>query len=147
METDVKSYKEPVLVQEQIPNSPNYKKMLFVIMGGALLVIILLAIGFLLRQKGFADNKGNYDPYAVLRSSHPKIEAKTFSDNSIDFVLHSDKPDEKLTVPVTVTLKTEPGSNLKSAIGANGHVLKAWVCGVNLFCVDVDAYENIIHVQ
>ncbi len=147
MKIDVKSYQELVIVQEQIPNRPNYKRMLFGIIGGALLVIILLAFCFLLRHKGFADNKGNYDQYAVQRSSHPKIEAKTFSDNSIDFVLHSDKPDEKLTVPVTVTLKTEPGSNLKSAIGANGHALKSWVCGVNLFCVDVDAYENIIHVQ
>jgi len=143
----LKTYKEPVIVQEQIPNSPNYKKMLFGIIGVALLVIILLAVGFLLRHKGFTDNKGSYDPYVEQRSSHPKIEVKTFSDNSIDFVLHGDKPDEKLTVPVTVTLKTEPGSYLKSAIGANGHVLKAWVCGVNLFCVDVDAYENIIHVQ
>jgi len=147
METDVKSYKEPVIVQGQSPNRPNHKKMLFGIIGGALLVIILLAVGFLLRNKGFADNKGSYDPNAVLRPSHTKIESKTLSDNSIDFVLHSDKPDEKLTVPVTVTLKTEPGSNVKSATGANGHVLKAWVCGVNLFCVDVDAYENIIHVQ
>ena len=147
METDIKSYKEPAIVKEQIPNRPNYKKMLWGFTGGSLLVIILLAAGFLLRYKGFADNNGNYDPSAELRPSHPKVEAKTFSDNSIDFVLHSDKPDEKLTAPVTVTLKTEPGSNLKSAIGANGHVLKAWVCGVNLFCVNVDAYENIIHVQ
>ena len=147
METNVKAYKKTVIVQEQIPNRPNHIKILFGIIGGALLVIILLTVGFLLRHKGFAENKGSYDPYVEQVSSHPKIEAKTFSDNSIDFVLHSDKPDEKLTIPVTVTLKTEPGSNLKSAIGANGHVLKAWICGVNLFCVDVDAYENIIHVQ
>jgi len=143
----LKTYKEPVIVQEQILNRPNHNKILFGIIGGALLVIILLTVGFLLRHKGFANNEVNYVPNAVLRSSHPNIKAKTFSDNSIDFVLHSDKPDEKLTIPVTVTLKTEPGSNLKSAIGANGHVLKAWICGVNLFCVDVDAYENIIHVQ
>ena len=143
----LKTYKEPVIVQEQMPNSPNYKKIFFGIIGGALLVIILLIVVFLFRHKRFAANNGSYGPYVEQRSSHPKIESKTFSDNSIDFVLHSDKPDEKLTAPLMVTLKTEPGSNLKSAIGANGHVLKAWGCGVNLFCVDVDAYENIIHVQ
>ena len=72
----LKTYKEPVIVQEQMPNSPNYKKMLFGIIGGALLVIILLIVGFLFKHKRFAANNGSYGPYVEQRSSHPKIEVK-----------------------------------------------------------------------
>lgn len=71
--------KEEVIVQGPIPNKPDHKKMLLGIMGGALLVIILLAVGFLLRHKGGTENKGGYDPYAVLRNLNPNPEAVTKS--------------------------------------------------------------------
>ena len=84
--------------------------------------------------------------YMSLRA-RTKIETKTFTEDSIDLVLHSGKPEGKLSEPVTVVIKTEAGVSLGSASGADGHILKAWACAADELCVDADAYEKTIHVQ
>ncbi len=84
--------------------------------------------------------------YMSLRA-RTKIETRAFSEDSIDFVLHSDKPREKLPQPVTVVVKTEDRAVVRSAAAADGHALKAWPCAASLICVDVDAYDENIHLQ
>jgi peptidoglycan/xylan/chitin deacetylase (PgdA/CDA1 family) len=93
----------------------------------------------------WVDTFSNIFEYMSLRS-RAKIETKTFTENSIDFVLHSNGMEGKLTEPLTVVIKTEKGVILKSASGAEGHILKAWPCAENQVCVDADSYDENIHV-
>ena len=74
------------------------------------------------------------------------IEIKGFSSNSADFVLHGNIPGKKLTRSLTVVLKMNVGAAV-SAQTESGHKLKTWVCAVDRLCVDVDSYDENIHVQ
>lgn len=94
----------------------------------------------------WVDTFSNVFNYMSLRKQ-TKIETKGFTDNSIDFILHSDKPGANLSLPLTVIVKTEPGVSVKSASEADGHALKAWSCASDKLCIDVDSYEKNIHVQ
>ena len=94
----------------------------------------------------WVDTFSNIFDYMVLRS-HTTVETKSFSRDSIDFVLHNNALKEKLSVPLTVAVNIEAGGNLKSASGADGRALKAWLCAADRFCVDVDSYDENIHVK
>jgi hypothetical protein len=84
--------------------------------------------------------------YLSLRS-RTKIETKSFTQDSIDFVLHHDQAPEKLSMPLTVIIKTEQGVHVLSATASDGHTIKAWPCELDKICADVDAFEENIHVQ
>ena len=84
--------------------------------------------------------------YMFLRSQ-TTVETRGFTGNSIDFVLHNNKQGEKLSAPLTVVVKLEDGEGLKSAKAADGHVLKAWPCAASELCIDVDTYDQNVHVQ
>ncbi|MDE1920770.1 MAG: polysaccharide deacetylase family protein [Candidatus Omnitrophica bacterium] len=83
----------------------------------------------------------------MAQRAHAKIETRSSAAGSIDFVLHSDNPKEKLSVPLTVVVKEPEGANFKSAVGRDNHPLKAWSCAASKLCVDVDAYEENVHVE
>jgi hypothetical protein len=89
----------------------------------------------------WVDTFSNVFDYLSQRAQS-KIETKNSTAGSIDFVLHGNDPQEKLTLPLTVIVKTLPGAKLKRAQSADGHVLKAWGCAEDKLCVDVDAYEE-----
>jgi hypothetical protein len=74
------------------------------------------------------------------------IETKDSTANSIDFLLHANTPKAKLTVPLTVVVKTQAADNVKSVTTADGRQLKAWPCGPEKLCVDVDSFNDTIHV-
>jgi peptidoglycan/xylan/chitin deacetylase (PgdA/CDA1 family) len=93
----------------------------------------------------WVDTFSNIFDYMSLRSQ-TKIETKNFTADSIDFDLHNDNPQAKLSVPLTVIVKTDAGVGVKSAGGASGHVIKAWACDTGKLCVDVDAYDENIHL-
>jgi len=84
----------------------------------------------------------------LARRKNTTIETTTSGNNSVDFILHAAKP-EKLPQPLTVVIKTPAGSTLSSASAAatDGHQLKAWNCETDKICVDVDAYEEGVHLQ
>jgi len=84
--------------------------------------------------------------YLSLRS-HTTVEIKNFTADAVDFVLHNDQPQVKLSSPLTVILKTQTGLNVPSVQGADGHKIKAWSCDTDKLCVDVDSYEENIHLQ
>jgi peptidoglycan/xylan/chitin deacetylase (PgdA/CDA1 family) len=83
--------------------------------------------------------------YLLLRTK-TKVKISHFTSDTIDFVLHQDGPQVKLSVPLTVIIKTEAGASFQSATSADGRALKAWVCAADKLCIDVDSYENV-HVQ
>lgn len=84
--------------------------------------------------------------YMSLRAQ-TKIETKAFTSDSVDFVLHNDKMQKKLSLPLTVIIKTATGGSVKSVSSADGHMLKGWVCATDNLCIDVDSYDQNIHVQ
>jgi len=84
--------------------------------------------------------------YLSLRK-HASIQNKSFSNDSADFVLHNDSPGIKLSYPLTVVLKVKGKVNVKSAQTASHHQLKVWSCDINQLCVDVDSYNDNIHVE
>jgi tetratricopeptide (TPR) repeat protein len=84
--------------------------------------------------------------YMRLRSA-TTIETQAFSDGSADFVLRTDSPVKKLLLPLTVVLKTPEGAKLISVHTAAGHKIWTWSCAVDRLCVDVDAYDDPIHVE
>jgi hypothetical protein len=94
----------------------------------------------------WVDTFSNVFNYMSLRAQ-TKIETKSFTDNSIDFILHGNNVKGQLTVPLTVVIKTQAGVSLKSVQGADGRNLKAWPCGADKLCVDADSYDEKIHVQ
>lgn len=79
--------------------------------------------------------------------THTKIETKHFTADSIDFVLHCDKPQEKLSRPLTVIVKTPSGVHVTSAREGDVRTVKAWVCANDKLCVDVDSYEETTHLE
>ncbi len=83
----------------------------------------------------------------MSRRALTKIETKGFTEDTIDFVLHNDRSREKLSVPLTVVIRVQPGESVESANGANGRKFKAWNCAADKICVDVDAYDEKVHVQ
>jgi hypothetical protein len=94
----------------------------------------------------WVDTFSNVFEYMSLRA-RTKIKTKVFTEDSIDFVLHSDKSEGKLSIPLTVVIKIETGVSVKSASSADGHALKAWSCATDQVCVDADSYDDNIHVQ
>ncbi|MFI5205415.1 MAG: hypothetical protein ACHQVK_00585, partial [Candidatus Paceibacterales bacterium] len=84
--------------------------------------------------------------YMFLRSQ-TTIETKSLTKNTLVFVLHNNDQKAILSLPLTVVIKTNAGDSLKSASGEDGHALKAWACGADKLCVDVDSYDENIHVQ
>ena len=94
----------------------------------------------------WVDTFSNIFNYMAQRKD-TKIETKSFTANSIDFVLHSDKPQVKLSHPLTVIVKVLSGSSVKSAKSADGHPLKAWVCASDHLCIDVNTYDEDINMQ
>ena len=93
----------------------------------------------------YVDTFSHVFEYLRLRVN-TKIDIKSFSTNSADFALHSDIPGKKLTRPLTVVLKAHVGANV-SAQAANGRKLKMWSCAIDKLCVDVDFYDENIHIQ
>ena len=85
------------------------------------------------REQNSAEIKKSYAKYDLLPS--------------IDFVLQNNGTPSKLSVPLTVVIKLEAGSHLKSAQGAGNRALKAWSCALDELCVNVDSYDENIHVQ
>ena len=94
----------------------------------------------------WVDTFSNIFEYLFARSQ-TKIETKNFISHSIDFVLHNDTPGKKLSEPLTVVITTGEGTSVRSAQSADGHALKAWSCAADKICVDVDSYDQNIHVQ
>jgi len=83
----------------------------------------------------------------VWRVAQTNIVIKMFSDNSAEFVLQGTPQHVKLALPLTVVLKAQEGVKVKSAQAQDGHTLKAWTCASSRLCVDVDAYDEDVHVQ
>ena len=94
----------------------------------------------------WVDTFSNIFKYLSQRK-HAKIETKLLTTESIDFVLQNNGTPSKLSVPLTVVIKLEAGSHLKSAQGAGNRALKAWSCALDELCVNVDSYDENIHVQ
>jgi hypothetical protein len=83
----------------------------------------------------------------LSRRTQTKIETKASATaDSLDFVLRSDNQQSKLSVPLTVIVKIQEGLSMKSVTGADGHALKAWSCAAHKLCIDVDAYDDNVHV-
>jgi len=97
-------------------------------------------------EEVWVDTFSNVFEYMSLRLQ-TTIETKEFNEDSFDFVLHNNDVKTKLSRPLTVVIKTGTGNSLKSASGADGHALKAWACATDSICVDVDSYDENIHVQ
>ena len=94
----------------------------------------------------WVDTFSNVFEYLSLRRQ-TKIVVKALAANSIDFILHNDKL-HKLLMPLTVVVKPpREADGVRSASGADGHILKAWFCAADKICVDVDSYDENIHVQ
>ncbi len=93
----------------------------------------------------WVDTFSNVFEYMSLRAQ-TKIETKSFTADSIDFVLHHDKQ-QKMSEPLTVVVKTPEGSKVKSAVEEGAHALKVWSCAADKLCVDVDSYEKNVHVE
>lgn len=83
----------------------------------------------------------------LARRSQTKIEVKNTNDNSVDFALHTDKPQEDINLPMTVVIKVPGGSSLKTAVEQSGGSLKAWACAANKLCVDVSVFDKNVHVE
>jgi len=83
----------------------------------------------------------------MARRAQSTIEVKGSGENFIDFVLHNDKSQGKLFMPLTVVIKSPEGSNVKTARSADGQSVKAWPCGTEKLCVDVVSFDTNIHVQ
>jgi len=94
----------------------------------------------------WVDTFSNVFEYMSLRS-RTTIETKALTADSVDFVLHNNGSKEKLSVPLTVIVKTGPGFSGPSASGPDGHVIKAWGCGTDKLCVDVDSYDENIDIK
>ena len=75
------------------------------------------------------------------------IETKGFTVNTIDFVLRNKGQKDKMSLPLTVAVKTETGASVALASSADGHALKAWPCATDKLCIDVDSFDQNIHVQ
>lgn len=73
------------------------------------------------------------------------VETKTFSINSVDFILHR-AGTEKLSIPLTVVVKIPQGVNNIHA-QEDGHQLKAFICGPDQACVDVNTPEQLVHLS
>jgi len=93
----------------------------------------------------WVDTFSNIYEYLFARSQ-TKIETRNFTAHSIDLVLHGNMPGTKLSAPLTVVIATQGGTTPGSAQSADGHTLKAWVCAADKLCVDVDSYDQNIHV-
>ena len=83
----------------------------------------------------------------MFQRSQTTIEIRSNANSAVDFVMHNNKEGVKLSSPMTVVVKMPAGENVKSARSADGHALKAWVCGIDQTCVDVDVYDQEIHLQ
>ena len=83
--------------------------------------------------------------YMHLRAK-TNIEIKEASADATDFVLHSVLPGEKLSSSLTVIIKIPAGNSFKSASRADGKTLKTWDCADSKLCLDVDSYDQNIHV-
>lgn len=94
----------------------------------------------------WVDTFSNIFDYLALRKQ-TSIETKNFSKDSIDFILHVADSKTVLMAPLTVIIKPEAGAVLKSAKTKKGKALKAWGCETDKMCVDVDAYNEEVHVQ
>ena len=94
----------------------------------------------------WVDTFTNVFEYLHLRSQI-KIETKDFSLDSTDFTLHNNASSKKPLLPLTVVLKAPDGENIKSAKATSSHNLKAWSCDTDRLCVNVDSYDENIHVQ
>jgi len=79
--------------------------------------------------------------------AHTTIDTKSFTDHSMDFILHSDQNQATMARPLTVIVKMPAGVKIESAQSSGGHRLKAWACAQDKVCVDVDAYDENIHLQ
>jgi len=94
----------------------------------------------------YVDTFSNIIKYLLSRNK-TTIEIKAFSLNSADFVLHGDDTfSKRITPPLTVVLKAPLGADV-SAQTADGRKLKTWACAIDKVCVDVDVYNENIHVQ
>ena len=93
----------------------------------------------------WVDTFSNIFEYMLLRSQ-TKIETKNATANSIDLVLHNNKPGAKISIPLTVVVQVPDPADGASALTADGHKLKAWSCDVGKLCVDVDTYDEDFHV-
>jgi len=94
----------------------------------------------------WVDTFSNVFNYLFLRSQ-TSIETKASTQNSLDFVLHNIDLKKKLSIPLTVIIKAQPGQGVVSAQGSDGRALKAWGCASDKICVDMDSYEENVHVQ
>jgi len=94
----------------------------------------------------WVDTFSNVFEYLRLRYE-TRIETKAFSDGSAEFVLRTDSPVKKLILPLTVILNTSDGAKLLSVHTAAGHKIWAWSCAADKLCVDVDAYDDAVHVE
>jgi len=75
------------------------------------------------------------------------IETKSYSEGSADFILRNDSPGKKILFPVTVILKTQNEAITASSHSSEGRKLLTWSCGSNKLCVDVDSFNENIHVE
>ncbi|MBF0491022.1 MAG: polysaccharide deacetylase family protein [Candidatus Omnitrophica bacterium] len=83
--------------------------------------------------------------YQSLRGQ-TKVEVKNLKGRSADFILHNPSV-PKGASRLTVVLKTESADSVKSATTAGGRRLKAWSCDAKALCVNVDSYEENIHLE
>jgi len=94
----------------------------------------------------WVDTFSNIFEYMFLRSQ-TKIETKNFTANSIDLVLRNSVPGTKISIPLTVVVRVPNPTDGESALTTDGHKLKAWSCAADKLCVDVDSFDENIHVQ
>ena len=84
--------------------------------------------------------------YMFLKAQ-TKIEIKKFAPDAIDFTVGNNMTSRDLIRPLTVVIKMQVGEKVKSVRSADGQTEKAWVCATDKLCVDVDAFNQNIHVQ
>jgi peptidoglycan/xylan/chitin deacetylase (PgdA/CDA1 family) len=93
----------------------------------------------------YVDTFSHIFEYLQLRRN-TRIVIKGLSRDSADIILHSDSPGNKLTRDLTVVLRAQVRGQV-SAKTAGGRDLKAWSCDLDKCCVDVDSYDEKVHVQ
>jgi peptidoglycan/xylan/chitin deacetylase (PgdA/CDA1 family) len=81
----------------------------------------------------------------LYQRAETQIETTASTPGSTDFILRN-RLQKKLAAPLTVVVKTKAGVKNGSAY-AGGRKLKAWPCGADILCIDVDAYDINVHVQ
>ncbi|MBF0618965.1 MAG: polysaccharide deacetylase family protein [Candidatus Omnitrophica bacterium] len=94
----------------------------------------------------WVDTFHNIFQYVSARKT-TTVERRDVAPGRADIVLHADVPNKALPVGLTVVLKTNGDAGAVSARADDGEVLRAWPCGTENICVEMNACDRTAHVQ